>query len=139
MLYGRYEHNIDAKGRIFVPVSLRDKLGSHFMAAAVLDHCISLYSDEEWEKLMANINAAPVSKSRDLQRYLSANAKDVEVDAQGRILLPRHLLAYGGLEKEAIVIGAGNRAEIWNPQAYERTVGAMTAEDVEAAFAELGF
>jgi MraZ protein len=88
---------------------------------------------------MANINAAPVSKSRDLQRYLSANAKDVEVDAQGRILLPRHLLAYGGLEKEAIVIGAGNRAEIWNPQAYERTVGAMTAEDVEAAFAELGF
>lgn len=139
MMYGRYEHNIDAKGRLFVPVKLREKLGNSFMAAAVMDHCICLYSYEEWDKLIQGISDMPMTKARGLQRYLSANAKDVEADAQGRILLPKHLLAYGALEKEALVIGAGNRAEIWNPQAYEETIGAMTAEEVEAAFAELGF
>ena len=51
MLYGRFQHNIDAKGRIFVPAKLRKELGDSFIAAAVLDHCVSLYSLEEWDKL----------------------------------------------------------------------------------------
>jgi MraZ protein len=63
----------------------------------------------------------------------------VQVDSQWRILLPKHLQQYAGLEKEALVIGAGNRAEIWNPTAYESDVASMTSEDVEAEFAELGF
>ena len=54
MLYGRYEHNIDAKGRIFVPAKLREKLGDAFIAAAVMDHCVCLYSLEEWDKLQAD-------------------------------------------------------------------------------------
>ena len=138
MLYGRYQHNIDAKGRIFVPAKLREKLGDAFIAAAVMDHCVCLYSMEEWDKLQEGLAAMPMTKARKLQRYLSANAADVQVDSQGRILLPRHLLAYADLEKEALVIGAGNRAEIWNPAAYEEDSGAMTSEEVEAEFMELG-
>ena len=139
MLYGRFQHNIDAKGRIFVPAKLREKLGDGFIAAAVMDHCISLYSLEEWDKLQEGLAAMPMTKARKLQRYLSANAADVQVDSQGRILLPRHLLDYASLEKEALVIGAGNRAEIWNPAAYEEDSGSMTPEEVEAEFMELGF
>ena len=139
MLYGRYQHNIDAKGRIFVPAKLREKLGDSFIAAAVMDHCVSLYSMEEWDKLQQGLAEMPMTKARKLQRYLSANASDVQVDAQGRILLPRHLLEYAGLEKEALVVGAGNRAEIWNPAGYEEDSGSMTSEEVEAAFMELGF
>ena len=139
MLYGRYQHNIDAKGRLFVPAKLREKLGEAFIAAAVTDHCISLYSLEEWDKLQEGLAAMPMTKARKLQRYLSANAADVQVDSQGRILLPRHLLDYASLEKEALVIGAGNRAEIWNPAAYEEDSGSMTPEEVEAEFMELGF
>lgn len=139
MLYGRYEHNIDAKGRIFVPAKLREKLGEFFIAAAVMDHCVSLYSMEEWDKLQQGLAQMPMTKARKLQRYLSANAADVQVDAQGRILLPKHLLAYAGLEKEALVVGAGNRAEIWKPSAYEEDIGSMTSEEVEAEFMELGF
>ena len=139
MLYGRFQHNIDAKGRLFVPAKLRDKLGSLFIAAAVMDHCVCLYSMEEWEKLQEGLAQKPMTQARKLQRYLSANAVDVQVDAQGRILLPRHLLEYAGLEKEALVIGAGNRAEVWNPTAYEADIDAMTSEEVEAEFAELGF
>lgn len=139
MLYGRFQHNIDAKGRLFVPAKLRDKLGSSFIAAAVMDHCVCLYSMDEWEKLQAGLAEKPMTQARRLQRYLSANAVDVQVDAQGRILLPRHLITYATLEKEALVIGAGNRAEIWNPAAYEAEVTAMTDEEIEAEFAELGF
>lgn len=139
MLYGRFQHNIDAKGRMFVPAKLRDKLGSLFIAAAVMDHCVCLYSMDEWEKLQEGLAQKPMTQARKLQRYLSANAVDVQVDAQGRILLPRHLLEYAGLEKEALVIGAGNRAEIWNPTSYEADIDSMTSEEVEAEFAELGF
>ena len=58
MLYGRYQHNIDAKGRIFVPAKLREKLGEQFIAAAVMDHCVCLYSLEEWDKLQQGLAAA---------------------------------------------------------------------------------
>lgn len=139
MLYGRFQHNVDAKGRLFVPAKLRDKLGSSFIAAAVMDHCVSLYSTEEWDKLQEGLAQMPLTKARKLQRYLSANAVDVQIDSQGRILLPRHLLEYASLEKEALVIGAGNRAEIWNPALYEENMGSMTSEEVEAEFMELGF
>lgn len=138
MLYGRYQHNIDAKGRIFVPAKLREKLGDSFIAAAVMDRCVSLYSMEEWDKLLEGISGTPMTQARKLLRYLSANAADVQVDAQGRILLPKHLLAYASLEKEALVLGAGNRAEIWNPEQYEENVGDMTSEAVEAEFMKLG-
>ena len=139
MLYGRYQHNIDAKGRLFVPAKLREKLGVVFIAAAVMDHCVCLYSMDEWEKLQAGLSEMPMTKARKLQRYLSANAVDVQVDSQGRILLPKHLIEYAALEKQALVIGAGNRAEIWNPAAYDDNVSNMTSEEVEAEFAELGF
>ncbi len=139
MLYGRYQHNIDAKGRIFVPAKLREKLGETFIAAAVMDHCVSLYSMEEWDKLIEGLSNTPMTQARKLLRYISTNAADVQVDAQGRILLPKHLLAYASLEKEALVVGAGKRAEIWNPVLYEEDVGEMTSEAVEAEFMKLGF
>ena len=107
MLYGRYEHNIDAKGRIFVPAKLREKLGDAFIAAAVMDHCVCLYSMGEWDKLQEGLAQMPMT--------------------------------YADLQKEALVIGAGNRAEIWNPAAYEDDIGAMTSDEVEAEFMELGF
>lgn len=139
MLYGRYQHNIDAKGRLFVPVKLREQLGESFMVAAVMDHCICLYSNAEWDTLLGGLAAMPMTKARKLQRYLSSNAESVQPDAQGRILLPKHLLAYAGLAKEAVVIGAGNRAEIWSPQEYANESDSMTAEQVEQEFLQLGF
>jgi len=139
MLYGQFHHNLDAKGRLSVPSKLRDKLGETFIAAAVMDRCVCLYSTDEWEKLMAGLGEMPLTKSRRLQRYLSANAVDVTVDAQGRILLPKHLLEYAELTKETVVIGAGNRAEIWNPSAFEEESARMTLDEIEAEFTALGF
>ncbi len=136
---GRFLHAIDQKGRVIVPAKLRAQLGETFVVAAVLDRCITVYSMEEWDKLQAKLSEMPISKARRLQRYLSSNADEATVDAQGRILIPKHLLAYANIEGEALFAGAGNRAEIWNPAAYEQSMLEMTADEVEAEFAELGF
>lgn len=139
MLYGRFEHNIDAKGRIFIPVKLREKLGSTFIAAAVLDRCVSLYSTEEWESLLEKLASGPMAETRKLLRRVTESAEDVTLDAQGRILLNKSLIAHAGLEKPALIIGAGRRAEIWNPAVYEVDMADMTDEKMEEAFMKYGF
>ena len=136
---GRYSHNIDAKGRIFVPAKMREVLGDTFVVAAVMEPCISLYTLDGWNAMLQKLEELPMTKSRPLLRYLSSNAADVQVDSQGRVLLPKHLLEHAQLQKEALVIGAGaGRAEIWNPALYDQTVGAMSGEEIFADFAALG-
>ncbi len=139
MLYGRFEHTIDAKGRIFIPVKLREKLGSTFIAAAVLDRCVSLYSMAEWDSLLEKLAAAPMAETRKLLRRVTESAEDVTLDAQGRILLNKNLIAYAGLEKPALIIGAGRRAEIWNPDIYAADMADMTDEKLEEEFIKYGF
>ncbi len=136
---GRYSHNIDAKGRVFVPAKMRETLGDTFVVAAVMEPCISLYTLDGWNAMLEKLEELPMSKSRRLIRYLSSNAADVQVDSQGRILLPKHLMEHAGLSKEALIIGAGsNRAEIWDPARYEENVGGMTDEDIMGDFMALG-
>ncbi|MBQ9414917.1 MAG: division/cell wall cluster transcriptional repressor MraZ [Clostridia bacterium] len=136
---GRYTHTIDAKGRIAVPAKMRDELGEKFIAAAVMEPCVCLYTEEGWNAMLDKLEQLPMTRSRKLLRYLSSNAADVQLDAQGRILLPKHLLTHAKLEKQALVIAAGvARAEIWAPEVYESTVGSMTDEQVIADFMALG-
>ncbi len=136
---GRYLHNIDPKGRVAIPAKMREELGETFVAAVVMEPCVCLYTAEGWDAMMAQLEQLPMTRSRQLLRYLSSNAADVSLDSQGRILLPRHLLEHARLEKEALIIGAGkDRAEIWSPALYDRSVGDMTDEQVVADFMALG-
>ncbi|MBE6763052.1 MAG: division/cell wall cluster transcriptional repressor MraZ [Ruminococcaceae bacterium] len=136
---GRYSHNIDTKGRMIVPAKMREVLGDTFVVAAVMEPCVSLYTLDGWNAMLEKLEELPMTKSRPLLRYLSSNAADVTVDAQGRILIPKHLLEYAQLTKEALVIGAGaGRAEIWNPALYDEMVGSMTDASVMEDFAALG-
>ena len=139
MMYGRFEHNIDAKGRIFIPVKLREKLGETFIAATVLDHCVSLYSMEDWDNLLEKIASGSMVETRKLMRKVTESAEDVTLDAQGRILLNKNLIAYAKLEKPALIIGAGRRVEIWNPDEYARVMADMDDEEVEKEFIKCGF
>ncbi len=139
MLYGRFEHNMDAKGRIFVPAKLREKLGETFIAACVLDKCVSLYSMEEWDSLLQKIAEAPMAQTRKLLRKVTESAEDVTPDAQGRILLNKNLIAHAGLEKPCLIIGAGRRVEIWHPAVYAEEMADMTDEKLEEEFIKYGF
>ncbi|MFT9056550.1 MAG: division/cell wall cluster transcriptional repressor MraZ, partial [Ethanoligenens sp.] len=86
MLIGEYQHNIDAKGRVFMPARLRENLGERFILCKGLDNCLFVYSATEWSALEARIRALPLSKGRQLQRFFFSGACDVEADKQGRIV-----------------------------------------------------
>ena len=140
MLYGEYEHNMDAKGRVFIPVKLREKLGEKFIVARVLDRCVSLYSMEDWEALLMKITEeSSMADNRWMIRELAKSAEDVVPDAQGRILLNKKLIAHAGLEKACLIIGAGPRAEIWNPEIYAQDAEDMSGDKMVEQFIKFGF
>lgn len=135
---GQYAHNIDAKGRLFIPARLREELGQTFHVTVGLDHCLSIYSDESWATFTDKVRALPYSKAKAL-RPLFANAVDCEPDAQGRILIPTKLREYAGLQKEVVVIGSFDRAEIWNAERWAREEAmAFDSGSLEQAMEEMG-
>ena len=135
---GQYAHNIDAKGRLFIPARLREELGQTFHVTVGLDHCLSIYSDESWAAFTDKVRALPYSKAKAL-RPLFANAVDCEPDAQGRSLIPTKLREYAGLQKEVVVIGSFDRAEIWNAERWAREEAmAFDSGSLEQAMEEMG-
>ena len=135
---GQYAHNIDAKGRLFIPAKLREELGQTFHVTIGLDHCLSIYSNESWDAFMDKLRDLPYSKAKAL-RVLSANAVDCEPDAQGRILIPAKLRQYADLQKEVVVIGSFGRAEIWSADRWAREEHlAFESGALERAMEEMG-
>ena len=135
---GQYAHNIDAKGRLFIPAKLREELGETFHVTIGLDHCLSIYSDESWADFTDKVRVLPYSKAKAL-RPLFANAVDCEPDGQGRILIPTKLREYANLQKEVVVIGSFDRVEIWNAKRWAEIESAAFADgSLELAMAEMG-
>lgn len=139
MLIGEYAHTLDQKGRVNFPAKLLTDLGDRFILSKGLDGCLFVYSAEEWGNLEKKIKELPLSKSRTLQRYFFAGAAEVEVDKQGRIVIPAKLREHAGLEKEIMIIGASSRAEIWNKDRWDQNCQDLTDETIEQAMEELGF
>jgi len=135
---GQYAHNIDAKGRLFIPAKLREELGATFHVTIGQDHCLSVYSDESWNAFMDELKTKSYSEVKRL-RPVFANAADCEPDGQGRILIPAKLRQYAALDKEVVVIGSFNRVEIWNAQRWaEMESAAFDSGDLEKAMEEMG-
>ncbi len=136
---GQYQHNIDAKGRLFIPAKYREELGEAFYVTIGLDGCLSVYSDAKWADLTAKFDALPIAKARSM-RALFANAAKCEPDAQGRILIPAKLRRYAALEKEVVINGASKCVELWNPERWAPIEEAgLDPENLAAAMEELGF
>lgn len=135
---GQYAHNIDAKGRLFIPAKLREELGETFHVTIGQDHCLSVYSDESWNRFMDRLREQTYSEVKKL-RPVFANAADCEPDGQGRILIPAKLRQYADLEKEVVVIGSFDRVEIWSAQRWaEMESAAFDSGSLEQAMEEMG-
>ncbi len=121
MLYGEFRHTIDDKGRVSLPAKFRAELGDHVVVTKGLDKCIFVHSHKAFEELVGRVGTLSLTRkdSRDFSRTLLAGSNDAEVDSHGRILLPANLREFAGLEREAVWIGVGGRAEVWDPVAYE--------------------
>ena len=135
---GQYAHNIDAKGRLFIPAALRRELGQTFHVTVGQDHCLSVFSDESWDAFMDKLKELSYNEVKKL-RALFAYAADCEPDPQGRILLPAKLREYAGLTKEVVVVGSFDRVEIWNAQRWAEIENeAFSSGALEEAMAEMG-
>ena len=139
-LMGTYYHNIDAKGRLNFPTKLRELLGVSFYVTKSIDSpCLTVYSQEEWDKLSAKVAAIPASKSGKIQRWLFSGACEVTPDKQGRILIPQDLRSFAGLEKDLVVIGANDKAEIWDKARWDEMNASVDMDALLSTMMELGF
>ena len=131
MLLGEYEHTLDIKGRLAMPAKLREALGNKFIITKGLDGCLFVYDMDEWHKVEAKLAALPMSRktARDFTRFLFGGACEGECDKQGRVLLPANLRKHAGLGKDAVIVGVGSRAEIWDAQRWA-AYNEESAEDV---------
>lgn len=142
-LIGTYECKVDAKGRLMVPSALKKQLtpmlqDGFVLKRSVFQPCLELYPMEEWNKLMQEINGLNrfVKKNNDFIRKFTAGVKTVEVDTNGRLLIPKDLVAFAAIDKEIVLASAVNIIEIWDKDKYEASVDvedgdfASLAEDV---------
>ena len=140
LVKGEYKHSIDAKWRLAMPAKLRDELGERFTVTKGLDGCLAVYPEKEWESLEDRIRAlGNGEKARRVKRYYFANAFDAQLDAQGRILIPAGLREFADLQKDVVVIGQLDHAEIWNSEKWRVYNEAIDAESVAADVEDIDF
>lgn len=116
MFIGEYKHTIDEKGRLAVPAKFRPALNKAAIITRGFDRCLFVFSATEWESLAKKINALSITQSnpRNFSRFIFTGAVDVEIDGQGRILIPDYLRTYAGLTKQAVIAGLYSRLEVWD-------------------------
>lgn len=121
MFMGEFSHNLDAKGRLIIPARFRNELKENLIITQGLDGCLTLYTNEAWEKIYEQLQTLPTTKSqaRAFVRILTSKASEVEIDSQGRILIPSNLITQAKIEKECMIIGAGSKVEIWAKDVWE--------------------
>jgi MraZ protein len=140
MFRGGFSHNIDDKGRIIIPQKYRLLLGEKFVITKGLDKCLWVFAEDEFRKLDERLQAQPMlnSSAVRLQRFFSAEAVDGTTDSQGRIALPVNLRDYAGIDKETMIVGAGNRIEIWSKARWDALTESLTDDMIGEAARDIG-
>lgn len=133
-MFGEFNHNVDAKGRLSIPSKFRDSLGSTVVISRGPERCLRLYSLEEWEKFVENmeqqLDTSDV-RGRYVFRELTSKSSVCDVDSQGRIIITSSLRDFAGISKEVVVIGNGKKAEIWDKAKYDAVYGDDVFDDEE--------
>lgn len=121
MFMGQFQHSLDSKGRLIIPSKFREILDSSFVLTKGLDKCLFVYPKNEWSLLEQKLKALPFTQkdARAFIRFFFAGAVETETDKQGRILIPPHLREHAQIERDVVIIGVSNRAEIWSQELWD--------------------
>ena len=140
MFMGEYNHTIDAKGRLIIPSKFREVLGDEFVVTKGLDGCLFVYDHNEWTAFEEKLKTLPITNkdARKFVRFFLAGAAAVEVDKQGRILIPSVLREFCELQKDAVLIGVGSRVEIWSKERWEGTASYEDMDEIAEHMEALG-
>ena len=139
MFMGEYNHTIDAKGRLIVPAKFREQLGEAFVITNGNDGCLNIYTNEDWETFLEKLSLLPNNRDkREIVRVFVSKANTVEVDKQGRILVPPALRVKAGLEKDVVLAGAIDKIEVWDKNRWEKQSDEGDIDDIAERLADLG-
>ncbi|MFA7169862.1 MAG: division/cell wall cluster transcriptional repressor MraZ [Candidatus Paceibacterota bacterium] len=135
MFIGEYNHNLDEKGRLAIPVKFREELKGGAVVTKGLDGCLFLYPISEWKILADKLSRLPINQAntRAFARLMLAGAMDVSLDKQGRVIVPDYLRKYINLSKKVIINGLYNRLEIWSEDTWEEYKKKTEADSGEIA------
>lgn len=125
MFIGEYQHNVDSKGRVSLPVRFRDEISKPFYITRGMEHCLFIYDQEEWKKMDEKIRGLRLTAkvARAFSRLFYAGAMEVGLDKQGRFVIPPHLRSFAEIEKEVVLIGVSDRIEVWSKEAWDSYMG----------------
>ncbi len=120
MFMGEYHHSIDDKGRLIIPAKFRAELGDKFIITRGIENCLFAYPIERWETIVHKLESLPFTKkdARNFTRFFLSGATVAEFDKQGRINITSPLINYASIEKDCVIIGTGDRLEIWAKDAW---------------------
>lgn len=120
VFFGEYNCTMDDKSRLSIPARFREELGAEFIITRWLDGCIIVLPLDQLKRIEEILAGKGLVKTRDIRRFLYSGLAKVTPDKLGRVLVPAPLRTHAGIEKDAVVIGVGSYAEIWEPDAWLR-------------------
>ena len=140
MFMSEYNHTIDTKGRLIIPAKFREKLGEEFVVSKGMDGCLFVYANDDWNAFEQKLTSLPLinKEARQFARFFLAGAAEVELDKQGRILLPANLREFAGLDKDVVLVGVGSRVEIWSKERWTDNGDYDDMDEIAEHMAELG-
>jgi MraZ protein len=140
MFMGEYNHSIDTKGRVIIPSKFRESLGEEFVITQGLDGCLFVFPNNEFHAFEEKLKALPMSnkEARKFVRFFLAGAAQVELDKQGRILIPNVLREFAGLEKDLALVGVGSRVEIWDKERWNENTSYEDMDEIANHMSDLG-
>ena len=130
MFIGEYHHNIDEKGRIAIPSKYREILGKEFVITRGIESCIYVYPKDTFNTIVTKLESLPFTKkdARAFSRFFMSGAALIELDKQGRANIPSPLISYSKLNKKCVVVGVGDRLEIWDEDAFSKFMNSCNDE-----------
>ena len=124
MFLGEFEHTIDEKGRVAIPARFRDELREGLVITRGFDRCLQAFPRPIWQALAQRISALSLGneEARSLRRLIFSGAAELEVDRQGRILIPQNLREYAGLTEQVLIAGMNTYFELWSRERWQNVL-----------------
>ncbi len=135
MLVGEYQNKVEGKNRIALPKKFRDEMGKEVIVTRGYEDCIIVVNDAQWNKLLEVFSDKPFTTSpvRDTRRFLIGGASEVNLDNQGRFVLPVHLREFAKVRREVVIVGLVDWVEIWGKEKWDKRLGEIKPKAGEIA------
>src|SRR3989344_5620454 len=136
---GEYQHAMDEKGRVAIPVKFRKSLQGGVVVTRGIENHLYIYPKDIWERLAAKLSRLPINQanSRAFSRHMLGGAVEAEIDSQGRILIPEFLRTHADIKNEAVMVGLYDKVEVWAKSRWEE-YRRKTEENTESIAEQLG-